>query len=254
MPAPTVSVEQLCDDYRHLPRQVAARIARRTPLNTDDLEPAAWEGLYLAAATWRPDAGSTFQQWAWQKITGAILDFIRRDRPIPKLHWTRDKAVSEARDRVTARLGRTPTDAEVLAASGLTEAQWASWQRWRFPATSTVSIDASPFDLPAGGQEQADGLERWAWAAAHALDGSERRVVLALFWDGASAAQVAADLGVSESRVSQIKKVAVARMRDAILWHTHRDPGPDLTRLLAARRGRYRAAVAAAHEAAPASM
>lgn len=249
--APTV--EQLCNDHADLPRQVAARIARRTPLNTDDLEPSAWEGLYLAAATWRPDAGSTFQQWAWQKITGTILDAIRRDRPIPKLHWRRDKAVWEARDRVTARLGRTPTDAEVLAASGLTEAQWASWQRWRFPAMNTVSIDASPFDLPAGGPEQADGLERWAWAAAHALDGSERRVILALFWDGASTAQVAADLGLSESRVSQIKKAAVARMRDAIRWHTARDPGPDLSRLLTRKRAAYRALVASVHEAAPAS-
>ena len=247
-------ITTLCEQHAGLTRHVANHLAARLPIPADDLMPAAWDGLYQAATTWRPDGGRSFREWAWWRITSVIIDDIRATRPLPRSHWRHDRAVWAARDRLTAQLGHTPTSEQVREAAGLTPAQWALYRSRVQVARDPISIDAQPLDWPDEHTDPADGLDAWVRAAAAALPEQEAQVIAALYWDQASVTDVAADLGVVESRVSQIRWAAIARMRDAIRWHTLRDPGQPITYPpRARRRDQYRAAVAAAHEAAPAS-
>ena len=78
-------VEQLCNDYAHLPREAAAYMARRSPawVHPDDLEPAAWHGLYQAAASYDPDRGTAFTAWAWHSMVNEIRDDMRGIDHVP---------------------------------------------------------------------------------------------------------------------------------------------------------------------------
>ena len=215
-------ITNLCEQHADLPRRVALTVGARLPIDPDELMPAAWEGLYRAAATWRPDGGATFPDWAWRKIRGAIVDGLRDEHPVPREHWRHSRQVWAARGRVTAELRRAPTDDEVQAASGLTPAEWARYQRWARVAGDPLSIEAHPHEWPAGTPDPPDGLDRWVRAAAACLPEQEAQVIAALYWDRATVADVARDLGVVESRVSQIRWAAIARIRDAT--RSTRDP------------------------------
>ena len=81
----TDRITDLCETHAHLPREAAIFMARRAPawVHHTDLEPAAWHGLYLAAATFDPDRGTEFGSWAWHRICGAIRDDMRGIDHVP---------------------------------------------------------------------------------------------------------------------------------------------------------------------------
>ena len=247
------NVEQLCIDHAHLPPAVASRVASRAPdhVTADDLEPAAWEGLYRAATTWRPDrATAPFSSWAWRRITDCIHDGLRADDPIPRGRRAVHRRAWEARDSLTQRHGRHPTHAEVAAATGTPLADHLSlWAEAIGPAQPPLSTDEVLLDAwwPAPAGDDDAWLIGWCTAAVQALPPRLRYAVVETVWVGRSTADVAADLGVHPSRVSQMRTEAFDMARDAVRWHLWRDPGRPLTGAVARRRDAYRQAVARHH-------
>ena len=90
-------------------------------------------------------------------------------------------------------------------------------------------------------------LDGWVRAAVLALPARRRDIIHGLYWRGQTAAAIAAPLGVTASRVSQIHAESVAMIRDALAWHLDQQPGPALSARSARRRDAYRHAVAHAH-------
>ena len=72
-------VEDLCEQHRDLPAIVSRQIAACAPpyVHPEDLEPAAWDGLYRAAVSWQPDGAAGFRTWAKYRIHGVIRDQMR---------------------------------------------------------------------------------------------------------------------------------------------------------------------------------
>ena len=68
------AVTDLCETHAHLPREAAIYMVRRAPawVHHTDLEPAAWHGLYLAAATFDPDRVSVSFNGVKVFDTGAL--------------------------------------------------------------------------------------------------------------------------------------------------------------------------------------
>lgn len=245
-------VEQLCIDHAHLPPAVARRVASRAPdhVTADDLEPAAWEGLYRAATTWRPDrATAPFSSWAWRRITDCIHDGLRADDPIPRGRRAVHRRALEARDSLTQRHGRHPTHAEVAVATGRTLADHlALWAEAVGPARPPLSADEARLEVwhPAPPSGDDAWLTGWCLAAVAALPDRARYAVTETL-AGRSTADVAADLHVTPSRVSQMRTEAFAMARDAVRWHLWRDPGRPLAGAVARRRDAYRQDVARHH-------
>lgn len=251
------AIETLCVSHAHMPREAAWHVARRLPAWTraDDLEPAAWEGLYLAAASWRPDlAGDRpFARWAWRRITGEILSDVRRRHPLTRGEQARAQAVDAAEARLLVGLGRAPTVAEVAEAAGVTPAQVralavarvAAWAPLDVTGAGVPPLTAPPLVDP-DTVADADALA-WVHAAVAALDERRRHVIVGLYWDGLTHTDLAAEYGVTASRIAQIHTAAVAAIRDAVLHHTRGDPGPPLKSARTRRRDAYRAAVATHH-------
>ena len=118
-------IVELCETHARMPVDIARWTSAGLPdhVTPDDLAPAAWEGLYDAAATWRPDLGpfkpwarvkiraattwrpdratAPFSSWAWRRITDCIHDGLRADDPIPRGRRAVHRRAWEARDSLT---------------------------------------------------------------------------------------------------------------------------------------------------------
>ena len=246
-------IVELCETHARMPVDIARWTSAGLPdhVTPDDLAPAAWEGLYDAAATWRPDLGP-FKPWARVKIRAAIIADLRAADPQPKSWRARQNAIDRARHDLTGRLGRHPIRDEVARALGLTTADFDRHRRGLVlvaPLADNADIwvrDPTPTaDEQAGQHADLDG---WVRAAVLALPARRRDIIHGLYWRGQTAAAIAAPLGVTASRVSQIHAESVAMIRDALAWHLDQQPGPALSARSARRRDDYRHAVAHAHD------
>ena len=249
-------IVELCETHARMPVDIARWTSAGLPdhVTPDDLAPAAWEGLYDAAATWRPDLGP-FKPWARVKIRAAIIADLRAADPQPKSWRARDNAIDRARHDLTGRLGRTPTDAETAHAAGITLDALDRHRRARIRTTPLDDADLHADvwlrdPTPTADERAAEhpDLNGWVRAAVIALPDRQRGIIRGLYWRGQTAAAIAAPLGVTASRVSQIHAESVAMIRDALAYHLDQQPGPALSARSARRRDAYRHAVAHAHD------
>src|SRR5689334_23545908 len=85
----------------------------------EDLMSAGMLALVQAAQGYSPERGTSFFGYASTRIRGAIVDELRGMDWASRSVRRRARQVDEARERLTAQLGRTATDAEVAAALGI---------------------------------------------------------------------------------------------------------------------------------------
>ena len=243
----------------HIVREVAGRVPRQ--VSRDDLTSAGLAALVRAAHSFEPDRGVPFARYAATRIRGALLDELRSVDWASRSVRRRARDLDETRNRMAATLGRVPSNAEVARALGMTleevnandddlaRAQVLSLQG----GPDDVLDDLLPSDSPTPEQlvEHRERLTYMVEAVAE-LPERLRTVVTGYFLEERPMAEIAAELGVSESRVSQMRAEALSLMRDAL----NRELDPDLftapvrpNGCVARRREAYFTAVAARHAA-----
>jgi RNA polymerase sigma factor for flagellar operon FliA len=195
-----VTVEDI-QTYMPLVRQVVARFLRKLPPNVlrDDLIAAGTFGLIDSLRKNGEDRSPTFEWYARIRIRGAILDELR----------AQDWLTRRARSRVTASAVEGQTGrAVVVGFDDLTEAGRQSLHDQSTP---------SPLDIVEGNAERAALAE----AVGQLLE-REQLIVTQHYFQGVQFKAIAAQLGVSEPRVSQLHSRAMAKLR-AILVETKRE-------------------------------
>ena len=216
---PTDHQRTLIVDNIGLVDQVLGYLTAKWPahVDRDDLFSAGQLALVECTERWNPDTGVPFHQYARQRIKGAMLDALRDADWAPRSLRDRVRLVEAARATFRQVHGREASHAEIAEATELTSHQvgsaLAGVQRARVHSidTPTTAGDGSTFAelllCPATGAEQRiEDLEiRAELAGALAsLDERARKVIVGIYLDGRPLADIGAELGVSESRISQI--------------------------------------------------
>jgi RNA polymerase sigma factor FliA len=259
----STTVEDLVRD--HLPivgYQVNETMARLPGhVLRDDLMSAGLAALAQAATSYDATTGVPFARYATLRIRGAVLDELRAMDWAPRGARSRARALDGVEEKLTAQLGRRPTREELATALGCApesvDAVRADAQR------SLLSIDAydgtlgevlphhelSPEEHLLQGEQV-----RYLQAAVAALPERLRTVVQGLFLDDRPVVELALELGVTESRISQLRSEALVLMKDGMnsaleptLVAPVERPGGVVDR----RRQAYFAAVAAHAAAVP---
>jgi len=214
-------------DNLSLVKAIAVRVHENLPVHVDldDLVHAGVLGLFDAASKYNPDKQVIFQSYAKHRIKGAILDSLRQ------LDWAsrdlrkRQKQLDAVTHDLTATLGRAPTETEIAESLGL------SLDRWRRVALELKNLglisasslrpdteNNAPVEFPATPDSQPDRIcarqqLRSALAGAmKCLPERYQKVVFLYYTNEMTMKEIGEVLGVNESRVSQIHKVALEKM------------------------------------------
>src|SRR5919199_1753556 len=119
----TSDVEALVKDNLGLVGHLAREAAARLPrhLDADDLVGAGSLALVQAARAFDPELGVPFARFASTRIRGAMLDHMRQRDWATRSVRSRARSLATAAEELTKALHRQPTDAELAAAAGMSE-------------------------------------------------------------------------------------------------------------------------------------
>jgi RNA polymerase sigma factor FliA len=223
--------DEIVLEHLSLVKAIAIRVHENLPVHVDldDLIHAGVLGLFDAATKYDPEKKVVFQSYAKHRIKGAILDSLRQ------LDWAsrdlrkRQKQLEAVTRDLTAQLGRAPTEMEIAENLGV---PLDRWRRMALELTNLGLVSVSslrpdpdnnaPVEFPAAPDSQPDRIcarqeLRSALAGAMKdLPKRYQRVVFLYYTNEMTMKEIGEVLGVNESRVSQIHKVALEKMATSL--------------------------------------
>jgi RNA polymerase sigma factor FliA len=192
-------------------------------VSRDDLASAGSLALVLAAQAYDADTGVPFARYAALRIRGALLDELRSMDWVSRGARQRARRVSTAADELTSKLGRTPTREELAASLGTgvaeVDAARGDAERRILSIEAFDSAIADTVSEPGMGPEEnllVNEKMQHLHAAVKALPERLRYVVEELFFHDRPVVELAEELGVTQSRISQLRTEALALMKDGI--------------------------------------
>ena len=188
----------------------------------DDLYQLGCLGFLKAVRGFDPAFGCQFSTYAVPKIAGEIRRFLRDDGAVKVSRGMKERggAVRQAREKLTAALGREPTLSEIGAETGLSPEEIAAAEEANQPVASLQMETGDGLTLESAvGEESFEEavLERETLRrAVSALPDRERQVVVLRYYRGFTQDRAARVLGVSQVQVSRIERRAMERLRRAL--------------------------------------
>ena len=224
--------------------QLARRVAATMPHSIDigDLVQDGVIGLIDAAHRFDEARGIKFETFAERRIRGAMIDALRKDA-WPRGVRRQRRELEAAREELRRELGHEPSLADLAAKVGSDEKRLGrtivriNAIESTSPLANNDHVDEStlPTALIPSEPEQPDtAYERQetrdrVCAAIASLPPREQKVIGLYYYGEATMKQIGAEIGVNESRVSQLHARAIRRLRDALAMMM---PGAELAKVM----------------------
>jgi RNA polymerase sigma factor for flagellar operon FliA len=209
-----VALEALVIHYEPLARYLARRALAKAPPHqaAEDLLSYAHRGLLDAITKFEPGRNLKFETYASRRIGGEIIDGLRRQDPLTRPVRQRVKQLKEGQHSLWESLGRTPTVDELAEFMGVTVDEVRSLQVAQQTLTreldDTVAEQLRTDDFEVA--VECGSLEEAAISllAQRIPELSDRdRLFILLYYDeNLSLTAIGAQMGVNDSRASQIRR------------------------------------------------
>jgi RNA polymerase sigma-B factor len=218
---------ELVESFMPLARSLAMRYRGGSePL--EDLVGVANLGLVKAIDRYDPERGRPFTAFAVPTILGELRRHFRDavwsihvPRGLGELAMGLDDAVS----RMTEKLGRTPTVAELAEVLDVTEENVLEAMH-ATEARRTLSLDAplrreddqgaTAVEAVGSVERGYDGVEAKLAASRAGLDDREWRILWLKFVESKTQYEIADELGVSQMQISRVMRKALRKLLDAV--------------------------------------
>ena len=250
--------EELIRDNMALVGHMVREMLFKVPphVHRDDLASAGYAALVTAARAFDADRGIPFGRFAAVRVRGALLDELRGMDWASRSVRARARRADVAREELTRQLGRTPTPEELAELLGVAVGELSSVdddvQRAAVLSLQGFTAGAAEdmvTDNSMTPEEMLLHRERLGYLhdAVTVLPERLRYVVEASFLQERPLSEVAASLGVTESRVSQLRTEALALLRDGLNTHMEQKNAPAASKdgCVSRRRAAYAAQIAA---------
>jgi RNA polymerase sigma-B factor len=215
--------EELVRRFMPLVRRLAKRYSY-TSEPQDDLEQVASVGLLNALSRYDPHVGSSFRAFAVPTIVGELRRHFRDtawSMRLPRSLQERTREVQIALSELSARLGRSPTIAEIAERVSATTEQVIEALEARF-AYRVESLDAPAEPGDEGRERWRMGREDGGYADAEnaallsralkSLPPRELALVRLRFGEDLSQSEIGRVMGISQMHVSRLLRRAIERM------------------------------------------
>jgi RNA polymerase sigma factor for flagellar operon FliA len=210
---------------------LARRVASSMPhsIELGDLVQDGMLGLIDAAFRFDEARGIKFETFAERRVRGAMIDALRRDA-WPRGVRRQRRELEAAREELRRELGAEPSLADLAARVGSDEARLSrtivriNTIESTSPLSAGDNVDGSllPTALvpseptpPDRAYEDLEVRDR-VRAAIASLPPRERKVIGLYYYQEATMRQIGAEIGVNESRVSQLHARAIQRLRKTL--------------------------------------
>ena len=216
--------------YTPLVQTHAARLARKLPsqVSYDEICSAAFDGLIEAVEAYDPERKAKFETFCQQRISGAVMDWLRSLDPQSRTVRTFEKRRMMVKESMGSDLELSPSQGEV--------ARRLEMSLDRYDYLSRLSqlgkeVHFSAME-PGGERRQPGNAHTWdirddktedpavkvtrQLLADHLTKGlarEERLVLILYYFEEMTMAEIGSVLDLSESRVSQIHKEILQRLR-----------------------------------------
>ena len=211
--------------------QLARRVAATMPHSIDigDLVQDGVIGLIDAAHRFDEARGIKFETFAERRIRGAMIDALRKDA-WPRGVRRQRRELEAAREELRRELGHEPSLADLAAKIGSDEKRLGrtivriNAIESTSPLANNENLDESTLPtalIPSEPEQPDEAYERQetkerVCAAIASLPPREQKVIGLYYYGEATMKQIGAEIGVNESRVSQLHARAIRRLRDAL--------------------------------------
>jgi RNA polymerase sigma factor FliA len=230
-PQPATSKSRVVDSIPFV-EQLARRVAATMPHSIDigDLVQDGVIGLIDAANRFDDARGIKFETFAERRVRGAMIDALRKDA-WPRGVRRQRRELEAAREELRRTLGCEPSLADLAAKVGSDEKRLgrtivrinaiestsplAKNENLCEAALPAALVPAEP-DRPDTAYEREETKDR-VRAAIASLPPREQKVIGLYYYQEATMKQIGAEIGVNESRVSQLHARAIRRLKDALL-------------------------------------
>jgi RNA polymerase sigma factor for flagellar operon FliA len=210
---------------------LARRMAATMPNSIDigDLVQDGMIGLIDAAHRFDEDRGIKFETFAERRVRGAMIDALRRDA-WPRGVRRQRRELDAAREALRRELGHEPSMADLAARVGSDEKRLSrtivriNTIESTSPLATGEHLDESSLppalvpsepDSPDTAYEKVETRDR-VRAAIQSLPVRERKVIGLYYYGEVTMKQIGAEIGVNESRVSQLHARAIRRLRESL--------------------------------------
>jgi RNA polymerase sigma factor for flagellar operon FliA len=221
----------LVERYLPLVISVLGRLSMTLPehVSHDDLHSAGLVGLLQALRNYDPTCGSSFETYARVRVRGAMLDELRRMDWVPRTIHEKARKIQDAMGRLEQELGRTPAEAQVAKALGLSlneynelldEVRPASFVCLDSVGSSEDGDTGSFYEVIADMSEENPveqvsqrELKQVVFKCLKEMPEIQRKVLALYYAEDLHLREIAVVFGLTESRICQIHSQAILAIR-----------------------------------------
>jgi RNA polymerase sigma-B factor len=202
---------------------------RAAPEPAEDLMQVGYVGLMKAINNFDPEVGDSLAAFAQPCVSGEIKRHFRDKRWQIRVRRSAQELrlrIRAATAELTQQLSRPPSDAELAAHLGVTEAEVADAQ------LASQAYQVASLDAPAGTADDSSSLAdligaedpalehaidmESVWKHCAELPPREQRLLMMRFYGNMTQAQIGQELGISQMHVSRLLGHALAYLREQV--------------------------------------
>ena len=232
----TLNRDDQLKKYSPLVRRLAHHMIAKLPpsVEIDDLIQVGMIGLTEAIARYEPSQGVQFETFASQRIRGAMIDELRDGDWMSRGSRKSQKDIEQAVHRLQQKLHRVPKESEIAAEMGLSLPDYQALLA-KVRGTQLVYLE----DISGGGDDEENFLDRHMGdteadpssvlqdqrmrmalvEAIKTLPEREQHIMSMYYEHDMNLKEIAAVLGVTESRVCKLHSQSIARLRAKMREH-----------------------------------
>ncbi len=204
----------------------------------EDLESAGIKGLLEALDRYDSGKKIQFNTYAYYRIRGSIIDYLRGVDQLPRIHRTNYGRAQVMYDELTQKLGRIPEDEEVAAELDMSVTEYQQLLS-SVQQRNALSLDSrfhreegSLYDtIPDPEIEQPDSklvkdtLVEKLQKRIGELDDRSRLILTLYYYEDMTLGEIALLVGRSEARISQIVGKLLLQLKDELMVENARETG-----------------------------
>ena len=216
-------IEKLVKNNLDLVKKIAWQIFGKVNnvVEIEDLIQQGMEGLIQAAQKYTSKEGVDFTQYAYLRIRGSIIDYLRKNSNLCRTTIKKKQEFDSAYNFLLNKLSKEPTKAELIKHLGITNEEFSYWEN-AFQANKVQSLDeiydefsilfASNNTNP---EEQFSDLEMKNLLKNALKNLNQREIIVTQLYyvEELNVYEIAEILDLTNGRISQIKSNAIKKLR-----------------------------------------